>query len=314
MVGWRIRRGEGLTLGAAGGLLGGQLGAIASLVAFGPGAGGQNVTYFIAGGLALALAVAPLGRFAASLMGALAGQALVAFLNSADVVDQVVDSRGPEILASSGVGLGLAAAVAVGLASRRTPARGMRWSPLGLVCGLVTGVLIGGAAWVRVGPAGGLLVGLVGVVTCGYTGGLLFDVAPADPRKAATPRTVLARDRAAFRSGACGPGIAVGLSTGITFAIFPSPIDGLPYGLRVGLGVGLTSLIVIGLVAGFIQASWGSFTVARWWLATSRRLPWRLMTFLADAHTNRGVLRQAGAVYQFRHAELQRRLASDQRH
>jgi hypothetical protein len=33
------------------------------------------------------------------------------------------------------------------------------------------------------------------------------------------------------------------------------------------------------------------------------------MTFLADAH-QRGVLRQAGAVYEFRHVELQRRLAT----
>jgi hypothetical protein len=33
------------------------------------------------------------------------------------------------------------------------------------------------------------------------------------------------------------------------------------------------------------------------------------MGFLADAH-KRGVLRQAGAVYQFRHIELQHRLAN----
>jgi hypothetical protein len=33
------------------------------------------------------------------------------------------------------------------------------------------------------------------------------------------------------------------------------------------------------------------------------------MDFLADAH-RRGVLRQAGAVYQFRHIELQHRLAT----
>ena len=33
------------------------------------------------------------------------------------------------------------------------------------------------------------------------------------------------------------------------------------------------------------------------------------MSFLADAH-RRGVLRQAGAVYQFRHIELQHRLAT----
>jgi hypothetical protein len=34
------------------------------------------------------------------------------------------------------------------------------------------------------------------------------------------------------------------------------------------------------------------------------------MGFLADAHQQRGVLRQTGSVYQFRHADLQRRLAT----
>ena len=37
-------------------------------------------------------------------------------------------------------------------------------------------------------------------------------------------------------------------------------------------------------------------------------LPWLLLEFLEDAH-RRGVLRQAGAAYQFRHIELQRQLA-----
>ena len=49
--------------------------------------------------------------------------------------------------------------------------------------------------------------------------------------------------------------------------------------------------------------------IARVWLALRHRLPWPLMDFLADAH-QRGVLRQAGAVYQFRHIELQHRLAT----
>jgi hypothetical protein len=37
------------------------------------------------------------------------------------------------------------------------------------------------------------------------------------------------------------------------------------------------------------------------------------MAFLHDAHANRGVLRQVGAVYQFRHLKLQHRMASGQR-
>lgn len=49
--------------------------------------------------------------------------------------------------------------------------------------------------------------------------------------------------------------------------------------------------------------------ITRRWLALRRRLPWSLMGFLSDAH-RRGVLRQAGAVYQFRHIEMQDRLAS----
>jgi hypothetical protein len=46
-------------------------------------------------------------------------------------------------------------------------------------------------------------------------------------------------------------------------------------------------------------------------LALRRSTPLRLMPCLEDAH-RRGVLRQAGAVYQFRHARLQQRLAGEQ--
>ncbi|NGO70738.1 hypothetical protein G5C65_20760, partial [Streptomyces sp. SB3404] len=55
-------------------------------------------------------------------------------------------------------------------------------------------------------------------------------------------------------------------------------------------------------------SAWGRFTLARAWWASRGRLPWRLMEFLRDAH-RRGVLRQAGGVYRFRHIELRNRLA-----
>lgn len=42
----------------------------------------------------------------------------------------------------------------------------------------------------------------------------------------------------------------------------------------------------------------------RVWLPANGRLPWALPRFLEDAY-ERGVLRRAGAVYQFRHARLQ---------
>lgn len=73
-------------------------------------------------------------------------------------------------------------------------------------------------------------------------------------------------------------------------------LAGIMFGLAVGLAVCLTR-------------TWGAFTMTRLWLALRGRLPLHLMGFLADAH-RRGVLRQVGAVYQFRHARLQDRLAS----
>jgi hypothetical protein len=80
----------------------------------------------------------------------------------------------------------------------------------------------------------------------------------------------------------------------------------------------------VGLVAAFVfefafplylglyfslTRAWPSYVLVRGWLALHRRLPWRLMDFLADAH-ERGILRQMGSAYQFRHIEFQRHLAT----
>ena len=59
-----------------------------------------------------------------------------------------------------------------------------------------------------------------------------------------------------------------------------------------------------------VYVSWGRYTLARTCLAIAGKLPWRLMAFLQEAH-RKGVLRQAGPVYQFRHARLRDRLAQE---
>lgn len=90
-------------------------------------------------------------------------------------------------------------------------------------------------------------------------------------------------------------------------------IGGLTLGLAFGLAdrfsggpaVGFTSGLAVGLVLG----AWGRFTLVRGWLGLRGQLPWRLLGFLDDAH-RLGVLRQAGAVYQFRHALLHDHLAA----
>ena len=75
-----------------------------------------------------------------------------------------------------------------------------------------------------------------------------------------------------------------------------------------GFVAGVLSGVLAGTARAF-RAGWPWYGVARLSLALHHQPPWQLMGFLADAH-RRGVLRQAGAVYQFRHMELQHRLAT----
>jgi hypothetical protein len=83
------------------------------------------------------------------------------------------------------------------------------------------------------------------------------------------------------------------------------------YGPGVEVGLGLLLGLVFGLVLVLPGTAWGQWLVlGRFWLPVRGRVPWRLMGFLDDAH-RRGVLRQVGAVYQFRHARLQDHLAAD---
>ncbi|NUT54226.1 MAG: hypothetical protein HOV94_44090 [Saccharothrix sp.] len=72
---------------------------------------------------------------------------------------------------------------------------------------------------------------------------------------------------------------------------------------------------VAGTLAGGSLAAGGGFTtavseflVAKAYLAHAGLVPHALMAFLRDAY-KRGVLRQIGGVYQFRHAVLRDRLA-----
>ncbi len=151
------------------------------------------------------------------------------------------------------------------------------------MAGLTFGLGAGLASGLGVGLAVGLVAGLAGV--------------PRDIAGAIDPRMVLARARLVMLVLTLGAGIGVGLAFGLMF------------GLGVRLTSGLTFGFVVGLAAGLSKTRWTSYVLARGWLAFRHQLPWSLMAFLADAH-QRGVLRQAGATYQFRHLELQRRLAT----
>jgi hypothetical protein len=165
----------------------------------------------------------------------------------------------------------------------------------GLAAGLVAGLAAGLGAGLVAGLGAGLGAGLAG----GLASGLIS--VPRDIAGAIDPRVVLARDRQVMLFLTLVAGVGGGLAAGLAAGLGA----GLGAGLVVGLGVGLTA----GLAVGLDRTRWTSYVLVRGWLAFHRQLPWSLMPFLADAH-QRGVLRQAGATYQFRHLELQHRLAT----
>ena len=149
-----------------------------------------------------------------------------------------------------------------------------------LLCGLslgfcfaFTGVGIGGP---ELGPILGVTFGFSLVLTGGIAGAVIGWLS-------------------AGGIGSAAYGVATGVAFGCVFPSTKSTVFGLAVGGTLGFLLGI--MIVL-------PKAWGSFLYSRFCLAACCRLPWRLMLFLEDAH-NRGVLRQAGPVYQFRHATLQ---------
>lgn len=97
--------------------------------------------------------------------------------------------------------------------------------------------------------------------------------------------------------------VVVAISKRSAIAIVVWLFCGPPVATAYGI-FAITATLVMLTLGGQGRSASGSYIDARNWLAVRGRLPWRTMTFLADA-SRRGVLRQAGAIYQFRHVRLQ---------
>ena len=236
----------------------------------------------------------------------------------------------------AGVIAGIGAGIGTILKGRRgdRPARGTRWSlrkawlPAS-ICGTASaliGQLAGGTAF---GLSAGLVYGLAIAVAVAAVAGL--EGVPGNLSDGASPPVSLARDRSAALSLALVTGIAAGIAAAIVanatdYAGFVAEAQAdtgfsgfSPSGyvadrvLALGLGMvasaGLPVGIGFSLVIGGFGSQWPGWITTRIWLSLRGRLPWSLMSFLTDAY-QRGVLRQVGAVYQFRHINLQHRLAT----
>ncbi|MFC3895014.1 helix-turn-helix domain-containing protein [Lentzea rhizosphaerae] len=166
-----------------------------------------------------------------------------------------------------------------------------------------TGVLVDVGVFALVfGLGAGLVFGLVAAMEV-----------PLDVRSAGSPDDLIEANRrhvlalvamivpvfAVFVAAATG--VVVGGLTALRFDVVWSPTTALALGLVGGAGGGLAY--------GLSLTAWGQWVLfARIWLPLTGRLPWKLPAFLDDAY-RRGVLRRAGAVYQFRHARLQEHFA-----
>ncbi|QFZ22896.1 NACHT domain-containing protein [Saccharothrix syringae] len=204
-----------------------------------------------------------------------------------------------------GLAVGVVVGLAVELVDRQlasdTPARGLRLAERGLVLGLaVSAVLTALLVW-RYDVVTAALLGLV----VGGAVGIAYGMeAPRTPTAVRTPAEVLARDRTVFLVSTAVVTVAVTVATGFVAG------SGSGFDVTTGLVGGLTYGAATGVFVAAGRTQWLRYFIARCALALTGRVPWRLMAFLEDAHTVHGVLRQNGATYQFRHLDVQRRLAA----
>ncbi|NUR32118.1 MAG: hypothetical protein HOV83_40790, partial [Catenulispora sp.] len=155
-------------------------------------------------------------------------------------------------------------------------------------------------------------------VLAGLAFGCVFGLArlattPIAPKEPLTPTSTMAQDRRAVLLGAAwgaGTGAVVG---GVGAAIFTPRVHWVVHLSKAGLGLvgaGLGALLAgagLGLML-YATSAWGSMSTVRLWLAVHRWAPFRLMTFLDDAHKVE-ILRTSGPHYQYRHLLLQEMLA-----
>lgn len=153
------------------------------------------------------------------------------------------------------------------------------------------------------------------MATIGLAAGLVFGImawleAPVDVSAAVSPTDLLRSNRANvvtnFFVWAVVLGFVAGLVNGFTDGLVSAGrVDWLSRGIEVGLVFGIEGAFGAGIGYGLCLTAWGQWVaIARIWLPLTGKLPWRLVAFLDDA-CQRGALRRAGAVYQFRHARLQ---------
>lgn len=185
-------------------------------------------------------------------------------------------------------------------------------SGFGLAVVLVDRILVSGLGLDDGTSGGGFLASVVEfTLAVGLGTGLALGLmtwleAPINLKNAVSPAQLLSANRGNVIGQMLVWAVAFGLIFWLGTAATVSPLRAV----ETGLVFGIEAAFAGGLGYGLSLTAWGRWVaLARIWLPLTGRLPWRLLSFLDDA-CRRGALRQAGAVYQFRHAHLQDHLTT----
>jgi hypothetical protein len=236
---------------------------------------------------------------------------------AAGFIDAVIVYRHASLLhaVADGLAVGLAVGLAAGfftISPRTTPSevqfvarKGIPIFLRRLAIGLATGVGVGVVAGALVGSGLGLVTGVVIGLILGLIDGLnvWLDVS-TDVTCALSPRSTRNAERIAAVARSVAGSVAIAAISAVAFGLAYGTRSAIIHAFVFGVGFGLADRYM-----GLSASVWGRYFVAKAWLALNGRLPWRLMAFLDDAYRH-GLLRRAGAGYQFRHARLQEHLAS----
>ncbi|WP_413114978.1 helix-turn-helix domain-containing protein [Streptomyces sp. CY1] len=158
-----------------------------------------------------------------------------------------------------------------------------------------------------------LAFGLIFGLGAGLVFGLLATLeTPLDIASAATPTRLLASNRMTVGRQilVLAPALALTIGAGGQLVVdLLQPLFGpMAWGAGSALVYGVVGGVGGALAYALSFTAWGQWLVlCRVWLPLTGRLPWNTAAFLDDAYS-RGVLRQTGAVYQFRHVRLQHHL------
>ncbi|MGI9000291.1 MAG: NACHT domain-containing protein [Pseudonocardia sp.] len=189
------------------------------------------------------------------------------------------------------------------------------WS--GIMTTALIGIVGGVSGGFRFGQQYGvslfLIFGVVIGVPVGIAGGVMNWLnSPTVIGGTSTFGSTLKSDRVVAIGSIAGLSVAGSVSILLFYGYLRGPVAVIQSVTRFELQI--TQGVLLGLTLGIVLAccntAWPAYFIGHLWLVILGVLPWRMEKFLRELHDTE-ILRQEGAIYMFRHLELQLFLAAE---